>query len=82
MICGNPYDKTSVPPYAAGISHRMQVRYRIENISPVPTGTGIIERVTKRSGIAVKVSKSSVTALLDKLEFVNHLILLKSSLPS
>lgn len=42
--CGKPYDITSVPPYAAGISHRMKVRYRIENISPVPTGTGIIER--------------------------------------
>ena len=42
--CGKPYDITSVPPYAAGISHRMQVRYRIENISPVPAGTGIIKR--------------------------------------
>lgn len=33
-------------------------------------GHSICQRVTKRSKIKVKVSKSSVTALFDKLEFV------------
>ena len=37
------HDIISVPPYAAGIYHRTKVRYHIEDISPVPTGTGIIE---------------------------------------
>ena len=55
------HDIISVPPYAEGIYHRTIVRYHIEDISPVPTGTDIIEkRVTKRSRIEVKVSESSV----------------------
>ena len=33
----------------------------------------LCERVTKRSRIEVKVSKSSVTALFDKLEFVDYI---------
>ena len=35
--------------------------------------TAFCERVTKRSRIEVKVSKSSVTALFDKLEFVDYI---------
>ena len=35
----------------------------------------LCERVTKRSRIEVKVSKSSVTALFDKLEFIWKILL-------
>ena len=38
------YDIISVPSYAEGIYHRTTVRYHIEDISPVPTGTDIIEK--------------------------------------
>ena len=34
----------SVPSYANGIYHRTIVRYHIEDISPVPAGTDIIEK--------------------------------------
>ena len=36
------YDIISVPSYAEGIYHRTTVRYHIEDISPVPSGTDII----------------------------------------
>ncbi len=39
-------------------------------ISQTPQGIYLCERVTKRSGIKVKVSKSSITALFDKMEFI------------
>ena len=38
------YDIISVPSYAEGIYHRTAVRDHIEDISPVPTGTDIIEK--------------------------------------
>ena len=38
------HDIISVPSYAEGIYHRTIVRYHIEDISPVPTGTDIIEK--------------------------------------
>ena len=38
------YDIISVPLYAEGIYHRTTVRYHIEDISPVPSGTDIIEK--------------------------------------
>ena len=38
------YDIISVPLYAIGIYHRATVRYHIEDISPVPQGTDIIEK--------------------------------------
>ncbi len=40
LLC--KHDIISVPPYAEGIYHRTTVRYHIEDISPVPTGTDII----------------------------------------
>ena len=36
------HDIISVPSYANGIYHRTIVRYHIEDISPVPSGTDII----------------------------------------
>lgn len=38
------YDIISVPLYAIGIYHRATVRYHIEDISPVRTGTDIMEK--------------------------------------
>ena len=38
------HDVISVPPCAAAIYHRAKVRYHIEDIPPVPTGTDIIEK--------------------------------------
>ena len=38
------HDIISVPSYAEGIYHRTIVRYHIEDISPVPQGTDIIEK--------------------------------------
>ena len=38
------HDIISVPSYAAVIYHRTKVRYHIGDISPVPTGTDIIEK--------------------------------------
>ena len=38
------HDIISVPSYANGIYHRTIVRYHIEDISPVPAGTDIIEK--------------------------------------
>ena len=40
------HDIISVPSYAEGIYHRTIVRYHIEDISPVPTGTDIIEKMS------------------------------------
>ena len=37
------YDIISVPPYAKGVSS-LKERYHIEDISPVPQGTDIIEK--------------------------------------
>ena len=42
LLC--KYDIISVPSYAAGIYHRTIVRYHTEDISPVPSGTDIIEK--------------------------------------
>ena len=38
------HDIISVPQYAEGIYHRTIVRYHTEGISPVPSGTDIIEK--------------------------------------
>ena len=38
------HDIISVHSYAVGIYHRTKVRYHIGDISPVPTGTDIIEK--------------------------------------
>ena len=40
------HDIISIPSYAEGIYHRAIVRYHIEDISPVPTGTDIIQKRT------------------------------------
>ena len=53
------HDIISVPSYAAGIYHRSTVRYHIEDISPVPSGTDIIVknlfcRVDKRGFLHAK----------------------------
>ena len=42
LLC--KHDIISVPSYAAGIYHRTKVRYHIEDISPVRTGTDIMEK--------------------------------------
>ena len=38
------HDIISVPSYVEGIYHRTTVRYHVEDISPVPAGTDIIEK--------------------------------------
>ena len=67
LLC--KYDIISVPSYAEGIYHRTTVRYHIEDISPVPQGTDIIEKddcfgnrlfLARRKGCVFCEAKSTV----------------------